>query len=63
MNWLRGSKSMRRGHVRVIHIRLPADLHRKLRVRAALDDKSIQEWVASLIAQKLASPRGSRRLD
>ena len=34
---------------RMIHIRMPHALHRKLRVLVALNDTSIQEWVLSKI--------------
>lgn len=32
-----------------IHIRLPEDVHAKLRVRCALERKTIQEFVSTLI--------------
>lgn len=34
---------------RMIHIRLPEELHRQLRVRVAELDTTIQDWVAKLI--------------
>ena len=40
---------------RMIHVRLDSETHRKLRVRVAEKDVSIQEWVTSLIAEQLAS--------
>lgn len=36
---------------RMIHIRLKADIHRRLRVQAAEKDVTIQDWVTSLIEQ------------
>lgn len=42
-----------------IHIRLSDQTHRKLRVRAAEDDTSVQVWVETLIEKTLKS-RGKR---
>lgn len=39
----------RRPPVRKIHINLPEDVHRRLRVKCALEDVTIQEYVAGLI--------------
>jgi len=47
--------------VRVIHIRLSPDLHRRLRIRAAEEDKTIQEWVSNVIARALNLGRRHRR--
>jgi hypothetical protein len=44
---------------RKIHVLLPPDLHRKLRVRCAYDDVSIQEYVESLIASDIKQYKGS----
>ena len=46
---------IRKGRVatRMIHIRLADDVHRRLRIRAAREDTTIQKWVASLIVEKL----------
>ena len=38
---------------RMIHIRLPEQLHKRLRVRAAETDITIQEWVVEAIRSKL----------
>lgn len=35
----------RRPHGRMIHVRLDPDLHRRLRMLAAADDTSLQDWV------------------
>ena len=40
---------------RMIHIRLKADTHRRLRVQAAEEDVTIQNWVTSLIERELGS--------
>jgi len=42
---------------RLIHIRLTPETHRRLRVRAAEEDVSIQDWVAALIETGLNEPR------
>jgi hypothetical protein len=34
---------------RMIHIRLPADVHRLMRIRVAEEDTKVQDWVAALI--------------
>jgi predicted HicB family RNase H-like nuclease len=39
---------------RLVHIRLPVETHRRLRIRAAELDTTIQEWVAGTIAKELA---------
>ena len=46
---------------RKIHVLLPQDLHRKLRVRCAYDDVSIQEYVESLIASDIKRHEGVQR--
>jgi hypothetical protein len=43
------------GADRLIHVRLPGDLHRSLRIHVAANDTSIQDWVAALIARELGS--------
>jgi len=42
------------GPVQQIHIKLPADLHRRLRVRCALEDITIQAFVEGLVEQAVA---------
>jgi len=37
--------------VRRIHVNLPEDVHQKLRVKCALEDMTIQEYVSRLIAK------------
>jgi len=39
---------------RKIHIRLSEEVHRRLRIRAAELDTTIQEWVAALIDKELS---------
>ncbi len=38
---------------RMLHIRLPEILHKKVRIRAAEDDKTIQDWVVDAIESRL----------
>lgn len=39
---------------RKIHIRLPEDLHKELKVKCIYDEMSVQEFVEGLIKEKLA---------
>jgi plasmid stability protein len=39
---------------RKIHINLPKDIHLKLRVKCAYENRTIQEYVAELIKEELA---------
>lgn len=45
------SPDRRRG--RLIHVRLEAETHRRLRVATAEQDATIQDWVATLIEREL----------
>ena len=42
---------------RMIHVRIPEDLHRLLRVSAAENDITMQNWVATAIRNELARRR------
>jgi predicted HicB family RNase H-like nuclease len=44
---------------RLIHIRLKPETHKRLRVRAAEGDVSIQDWVETLIETGLAAPKAN----
>lgn len=48
---------------RMIHIRLTEGLHKKLRVRVAEEDVTIQDWVERLIDKALSTSvgRGTRK--
>jgi plasmid stability protein len=46
--------------IRMIHIRLPEDIHKKIRIRAAELDTTIQDWVLEAIREFLKEP-GERR--
>ncbi len=54
---------------RKIHVNLPEDVHRKLRVKAALEDTSLQAFVARVVGEAVGdvvlpdrspAPRGRR---
>lgn len=46
---------------RQIHVRLPVELYKALRIRCVNEDKSIQEFVEGLLARELEDrARGSR---
>ncbi len=38
---------------RMIHVRLPENMHKKLRIRAAETDQTIQDWVYGAIKREL----------
>ncbi len=47
--------------IRMVHIRLPEDIHKKVRVRAAESDTTIQDWVLEAIREYLdrqGKPKG-----
>ncbi len=47
--------------VRMIHIRLPEDIHKKVRVRAAELDTTIQDWVLEAIREYLKASENSEK--
>jgi predicted HicB family RNase H-like nuclease len=49
-----------RGVQSQLHIRLSEVLHRKVRVRAAETDKTIQDWVVEAIEKELRSQTRAR---
>ena len=44
-------KAKDKSKLRKIHIDLPVEIHRKLRVKAALEDMSMQAFVVQVIAE------------
>ena len=40
-------------NTRMIHVRIPDDLHKRLRIRAAESDTTMQDWVAVAIKKEL----------
>jgi hypothetical protein len=47
---------------RMIHIRLPEDLHKRLRIRAAETDRTIQDWVVEALQEELKRQEKDRAL-
>jgi len=50
---------------RKIHVDLPEEIHRKLRVKAALEDVSMQAYVARVVEEAVKNvplPEGNHRL-
>lgn len=47
---------------RMIHVRLPEELHRKLRIRTAETDVTIQEYVVSVLKRELERQQQEGRL-
>lgn len=39
---------------RMIHVRLDAELHRRLRMIVAAEDTSVQEWATSVVAKAVS---------
>ena len=40
-------------NTRMIHVRIPEDLHKRLRIQAAERDTTLQDWVAMVIRKEL----------
>ena len=40
---------------RMVHVRLPEELHKRLRIQAAERDTTLQDWVAAAIEKELDS--------
>lgn len=48
---------MKKENQRLIHIRLSEKTHKKLRIRVAIEDCSIRDWVARLIESELGQKK------
>lgn len=46
---------------RMIHIRLPEELHKRLRISAAESDNTIQDWVLATLQSELDRQDRERR--
>ena len=57
-----GNDKTERRNGRMIHIRLPEELHRKIRIRAAETDVTIQEYVVSVLKRELERQQQEGRL-
>ena len=47
------TKKQKETKERMIHVRLPEDMHKKVRIRAAETDQTIQNWVFKVIKREL----------
>ena len=47
------SKNPKEAKERMIHVRLPEAMHKKVRIRAAETDQTIQDWVFEAIKREL----------
>ena len=47
------SKNLKEAKERMIHVRLPEAMHKKVRIRAAETDQTIQDWVFEAIKHEL----------
>ena len=45
--------NLKRPKTRMVHVRLMEDVHKKLRIRAAETDMTLQDWVAIAIKNEL----------
>ena len=43
----------RKSNKRMIHVRIPEDLHMRLRIRAVKTDTTMQDWVGAAIRNEL----------
>ena len=44
----------KRPKTRMVHVRLTEEVHKKLRIRAAENDTTLQDWVAEAIENEIA---------
>jgi len=47
------TKSSKEAKTRMVHVRLPENIHKKVRIRAAEADQTIQDWVLQAIQREL----------
>jgi len=52
-------RGIQRPQTRMVHVRLPDELHKRLRISAAENDTTLQDWVMGAIQNELA--RQSKR--
>jgi len=45
--------NLKRPKERMVHVRLPEELHKRLRVKAAEEDTTLQDWVTLAIKNEL----------
>lgn len=46
-------RNPKEGKERMVHVRLPEAMHKKVRIRAAETDQTIQDWVFEAIKREL----------
>lgn len=46
---------------RMVHIRLPEDLHKRVRIRAAETDRTIQDWVVEALDAEINRQEKEKR--
>ena len=47
------NENTKRPKERMVHVRLTEELHKRLRIRAAENDTTLQDWVATAIENEL----------
>jgi plasmid stability protein len=55
------NENMNQTKNRMIHIRLPEDLHKRIRIRAAESDKTIQDWAVEALQGEIDRQDRERR--
>ena len=48
------NNNAKRPKARMVHVRLTEEVHKRLRIRAAENDTTLQDWVAEAIKNELA---------
>lgn len=57
-----GKANQNQTNHRMIHVRLPEEVHKRLRIRAAEMDETIQDWVLEALQKELDRQEKERRL-
>ena len=57
------TKNSREAKTRMVHVRLPGGIHKKVRIRAAEADQTIQDWVLQAIQNELKLPESKSGVD
>jgi hypothetical protein len=47
------NEKLERAKERMVHVRLPESIHKKVRISAAENDQTIQDWVFGIIRREL----------
>ena len=47
------NENVKRPKERMVHVRLSEDLHKRLRVKVAEEDTTLQDWVATAVRREL----------